>query len=147
MVFDSEEEAKKIYNKIISGIEFEKVTGRYLVRTYIRQKNGNFKASPITFPENKKPVFAEKACKMKLKEVSEPFSFIDENGQNKYALIKCVNILPEKQLTYEEAKKTIEEKFKNFYRNKLEKETEKKLAEKYHPKYYYDVLEEIISKE
>ena len=82
---------------------------------------------------------------MKLNEVSEPVKFIDENGQTKYAVLKCKYIQPEKQLTFDEAKETIDEEFKNFYRNKLEKEIEQKLAEKYHPKYYYDVVSKMIS--
>ena len=81
---------------------------------------------------------------MKLNEVSGPVVFT-EDGQTKYAILKCKYIRPEKQLTYEEAKKTINEEYKNFYREKLRNEIKKKLAEKYHPKYYYDVVEKMIS--
>ena len=84
---------------------------------------------------------------MKLNEVSEPVKFIDEGGQTKYAVLKCKDIQPEKQLTFNEARKTIDEEFRNFYRIKLEKEIEQKLAEKYHPKYYYDAIAKMISSE
>ena len=141
MFFNTEKEAKEIYNKIQSGIEYEKVTGRFFVKTYDRERNGEFKS----LMRNEKPIFAEKAFKMKLNEVSEPVKFIDEDGQTKYAVLKCKYIRPEKQLTYEDTKKTIGEEFKKFYREKLEQEIKKKLAEKYHPKYYYDVVEKIIS--
>ncbi len=82
---------------------------------------------------------------MKLNEVSEPVEFTDVDGQTKYAIVKCKYIRPEKQLTYEEAKKTIDEEFKNFYREKLQNEIKKMLAEKYQPRYYYDVVERMIS--
>ena len=141
MVFNNEEDAKKASDKIKSGTEFEKVTGRFFVKTYFKERDGELK----TYRGNEKPVFAEKAFKMKLGEVSEPTEFTDIDGKTKYAILKCKYIRPEKQLTYEEAKMTIDEEYKNFYREKLENEIKKKLAEKYHPKYYYDVVEKMIS--
>ncbi len=140
MVFNNEEDAKKASDKIKSGTKFEKVTGRFLVKTYVKERDGELK----TYRGNEKPIFAEKAFKMKLNEVSGPVVFT-EDGQTKYAILKCKYIRPEKQLTYEEAKKTINEEYKNFYREKLRNEIKKKLAEKYHPKYYYDVVEKMIS--
>ena len=140
MVFNNQKDAKQASDKITSGTEFEKVTGRFFVYTYDRERDGEFK----TFGGREKPIFAEKAFTMKLNEVSEPVEFTDEAGQTKYAILKSKYIRPEKQLTYEEAKKTIDEEFKNFYREKLENEIKKKLAEKYHPKYNYDVVEKMI---
>ncbi|HTX20005.1 MAG TPA: peptidyl-prolyl cis-trans isomerase [Bacteroidota bacterium] len=141
MVFGNQGDAKQASAKIKSGTEFEKVTGRYLVETYDRQRDGEFK----TFGGREKPIFAPKAFTMKLNEVSEPVEFTDEGGQTKYAILKCNYARPAKQLTYEEAKKTIDEEFKNFYRDTLENAIKRKLADQYHAKYYYDVVEKMIS--
>ena len=141
MYFNNLNDAQKVYDKIKSGTEFEKVTGRFFVKTYVRERNGEFK----TLMKGEKPIFAEKGFKMKLGEVSEPVKFVDEDGQTKYAVLKCKYTQPEKQLTFDEAKKTIDREFKDFYRKKLETEVEKRLAEKYHPKYYYDVVSKMIS--
>ena len=141
MVFDNFDDAEKVYKKIKSGTEFEKVTGRFFVKTYVKERDGKFRS----LKEGEKPIFAEKAFKMKLGEVSEPVKFTDEGGQTKYAVLKSKYIRPEKQLTYDEAKETIDEDFKNFYRKKLEEKIKEMLAEKYHPKYYYDVVSKMIS--
>lgn len=141
MLFDNQVEAKNVYEKINSGVEFEKVTGRYFVKSYIKERDGKLK----TYLGIEQPIFAQKGFNMKLDEVSAPINFIDENEQTKYAVLKCKNIRAEKQLTYDEAKNIINEKFKNYYRVKIENEIEKKLTEKYHPKYYYDVLSKMIS--
>ena len=141
MIFETEEAAKKVYNEITSGIEFEKVTGRFLVKTFIKERDGELKA----FNKIDKPVFAKEGFEMKLDEVSRPVKFVDEDQQIKYAVLKCKNVRPEKQLTYDEAKNIIDEEFKNYYRAKLEDEIEKRLTEKYHPKYYYDVISKMIS--
>jgi parvulin-like peptidyl-prolyl isomerase len=142
MYFNNAEDANKAYDKIKSGTKFEKVTRDFFVKTYIKERDGELK----TYRGNEKPIFAEKAFKMKSKEVSAPVKFVDEDGKTKYAILKCYYIRPEKQLTYDEAKKTIlDEEFKNYYKNKLEKEIEDRLAEKYQPKYYYDVLSKLIS--
>lgn len=141
MVFENEEDAKKVYDKIKSGAEFEKVTGRFFVKTYIKERGGELRA----FMGSEKPVFAGKAFEMKLNEVSEPVQFVDEDGLAKYAVLKCKNIRPEKQLTYDEAKGILDDEFKNFYRKKIESEIEKRLAQRYNPKYYYDVLPKMIS--
>lgn len=143
MVYDNLEDAKEVYKKIKSGTEFEKITGRFYVKTYIKESDGKLKSLII----GQKPIFAEKAFKMKLGEVSEPIQFVDEDGVTKYVVLKCKNIRPEKYLTYEESKRIINEEFRKYYREKLKSENEKQLIEKYHPKYYYDEVNKLISAE
>lgn len=142
MYFNNEEDAQKAYDKIKSGTKFEKVTGDFYVKTYVKERDGELK----TYRGKEKPIFAKEGFKMKLNEVSGPVKFVDKDGKTKYAILKCHHIRPAKQLTFDEAKKTIlVEEFKDYYRKKIEEEVQKKLAEKYHPKYYYDALSEMIS--
>ena len=80
-------------------------------------------------------------------QVRGPVQFNDENNQSKYAVIKCYFIRPEKQLTYNDVKNTIKEDFKNFHRQKIEKELEVELRNKYKPEVNEKLLSKVISAE
>ena len=141
MVFPNKDEAEKALEKIKQGTPFEKISGSYLVKTYIKDRNGEIK----TFRNNDKPVFGEVSFKMKESEVSGPIKFEDASNQTKYAVLKCYHIRPEKQLTFEDVKNTIAKDFRDYYREKIEQEVEKKLMDKYHPVINEDVLANLIS--
>ena len=141
MIFPTKEDAEKASVKINSGTPFEKVTGTYLVRTYIKERNGEIKS----YLSDEKPILGKAVFEMKEAEVSGPVKFEDENNQFKYALIKCYHIRPEKQLTFNDVKSSITEDFKNYYRNQIEKEIEERLKSKYHPVINEEVLAKIIS--
>jgi hypothetical protein len=141
MVFPAKEDAEKAWVKINSGTHFEKVTGSYLVNTYIKERNGEIKS----YLNDEKPIFGKTAFQMKESEISDPVNFEDKDGELKYAIIKCHNIRPEKQLTFNDVKSSITEDFKNYYRQKIEKEIEEGLKSKYHPVINEEVLAKIIS--
>ena len=141
MVFSNKDEAENASEKIKSGISFEKVRGSYLVKTYIKERNGEIKS----YLNDEKPVFGEVAFKMKELEVSAPVKFEDEDNQTRYAILKCYHIRPEKQLTFDDVKNSITEDFKNYYKKKIEKETEERLKNKYHPEIFEDVLTKLLS--
>jgi hypothetical protein len=141
MVFPNKDEAENAFTKIKQGIPFEKVKGSYLVKTYLKERNGEIK----TFPNVEKPVFGEIAFKMKQSEVSAPIKFEDENNQIKYAILKCYYIRPEKQLTFDDVKNSIANDFRNYYREKISKDVEQKLKDKYHPEIFEDVLTKALS--
>ena len=141
MVFPTKEDAEKASVKINSGTPFEKVTGTYLVRTYIKERNGEIKS----YLSDEKPILGKAVFEMKEAEVSGPVKFEDENNQFKHAVIKCYHIRPEKQLTFNDVKSSITEDFKNYYRNQIEKEIEERLKSKYHPVINEEVLAKIIS--
>jgi parvulin-like peptidyl-prolyl isomerase len=143
MVFPAREDAEQASAKINSGTPFEKITGSYLVKTYIKERDGEIKS----YINDEKPIFGKVAFEMKESEVSGPIEFEDENNQIKYAIIKCYNIRPEKQLTFTDVKNSITEDFKNYYREKIEKEIEERLRSKYHPVIYEEVLARVISSE
>jgi len=141
LVFSSEDDAENAWSKINEGTPFEKVTGSYLVKTYIKERNGEFK----TYLGDEKPIFAEVAFKMKESEISKPVEFLDESGQPGYAILKCYSFRPEKQLTFDDVTNTIVEDFKDYYRQKISKEVEERLKNKYQPEINEVVLEKLIS--
>jgi len=143
MAFPFQKDAENALGKINEGTPFEKVTGNYLVKTYIKERNGEIKS----FLTDEKPTFGKVGFTMNESEVSGPIKFEDENGQVKYAVIKCYHIRPEKQLTFNDVKNTISEDFKSYHRKIIEKETEEKLKSKYHPVINEEVLAKIISPE
>ncbi len=141
MVFPTKTEAEKAASKIKDGTPFEKVTGSYLVKTYIKDRNGEIKS----FINNEKPTFSKVGFEMKESEVSNIISFEDESGQTKFAIIKCYHIRPEKQLTYDDVRNSITEDFKNYHRNVIAKEVEERLKTKYKPVINEEVLAKLIS--
>ena len=141
MVFPNKDEAENASEKIKRGTPFEKVTGRYFVKTYIKERNGEIKLYLI----DERPVFGKEAFKMKESEVSAPVKFEDENNQTKYAILKCYHIRPEKQLTFDDVKNSITEDFKNYHRKKINKAIEERLKNKYHPVINEEALAKIIS--
>ena len=141
MVFPNKDEAENASEKIKRGIPFEKVKGRYLVKTYIKERNGEIKS----YLNNKEPIFGEMAFKMKELEVSAPVKYVDEDNQTKYAILKCYHIRPEKQLIFNDVQNSIAEDFKNYYRKKIGMEIREKLKNKYHPSIFEDVLKNKLS--
>ncbi|MFH1197819.1 MAG: peptidylprolyl isomerase [bacterium] len=143
MVLSTKDDADKVCAKINSGTPFEKVTGSYLVKTYIKERDGEIKS----FLSDEEPTFGKVAFEMKESEVSKPIEFQDENGQPKYAVVKCYRIRPEKQLTFDDVTDTITDDFKEFHRKKIGKEVEERLKNKYHPEINEEVLVKLISHE
>ncbi|MGK9477239.1 peptidylprolyl isomerase [Melioribacter sp. OK-6-Me] len=139
MVFTSKEEAEEAYKKINDGIPFEKVKSAYLVKTYIKERNGEIRS----LQKEEKPLFGKVAFTLNELEVTKPIEFTEEN-QKKYALIKCYKIRPEKQLTFEEAKGSVIEDYKNYHRNEIKQEVEKYLMKKYNPVVNEKVLKKLI---
>ncbi len=140
VVFTSKEEAEEAYKKINDGIPFEKVKGSYLVKTYTKERNGEIKS----LRKEEKPLFGKIAFTLKESEVTKPIEFTEEN-QKKYALIKCYKIRPEKQLTFEEAKDSVIEDYKNYHRNEIKQEVEKYLMKKYNPMVNEEVMKKLIN--
>ncbi|MGK9367807.1 peptidylprolyl isomerase [Melioribacter sp. Ez-97] len=139
MVFPTKEEADSAYRKIENGVPFEKVKSRYLVKTYIKDRSGEIKS----LRKDEKPVFGKVAFALNESQVAKPVEF-EENNKKSYALIKCYKIRPEKQLSFEEAKDKVVEDFKNYHRERIEKEIEEYLMNKYKPVIYEEALRKLI---
>jgi hypothetical protein len=141
MVFPTKDEADSASVKTKQGIPFEKVKGSYLVKTYIKERNGEINS----YLSDEKPVFGKVAFDMKESEVSDPIQFKNDNQQTEYAILKCYNIRREKQLTFDDVKKSISEDFRNYYRKIIEKEVEKRLKDKFQPEIFENVITNELS--
>jgi len=136
MIFPHKEKALEVTSKIKEGIPFEKITGRWLVKTYIRDRDGKIKS----YKSKEKPLLGETAFKLNLDEITGPIQYNDPEKGEQYAIIKCADIRPEKQLLFDDVKNTIGDDFKNFQRNKLRTELRANLWKKYDIEIYKDVL-------
>lgn len=127
--------------KLAEGIPFEKINNRILVRRIFRERNGNIKLEQSDVSEE----IGKAALNLNLGEVAGPFEFYDKERGKMYALIKCVFKNEEKQLTYDEVKSKIENDFKNYHRERIEKKVLKELERLYNTKIYYDRLDGCLS--
>ena len=130
------EKAIEVTGRIKGGTALEKIAGTWLVKTYIRDRDGNIK----TYKSKEKPLFGETAFKMNLNEIIGPIPYNDPEKGEQYAVIKCVNTRPEKQLSFDDVKNTIGDDFQSFQRKKLMAEIKAELWKKYNTKIYEDVL-------
>ena len=130
-------------NEINKGTPFEKTSNRLFVKTYVRDRDGNYES----FLSREKPYLADAGFKLGLNEVAGPVEFFDAEKGQQFAIIKCVGKVPQKQLTYDEVKNRIVEDYKNYYRQKISSEVEKQLKSKYDVEIYEDVLSKKLSTE
>jgi hypothetical protein len=136
MIFSDEREANEIMQKISDGTPFEKISGNWFVKTFIRDREGNSKS--YFSPE--KPFLGIAAFKLNLNETSGPVKYKDPEKGEQYAIIKCVNLRPEKQLLFDDVKNSIAEDFVKYQREKLMREAKDRLWKQYDIKIYKDVL-------
>jgi len=141
MPFAKNQDAEDAMQKIKNGTPFENISGRWLVKTYIKERDGTIKS----FRSTEKPQFGEKAFNMVENEVAGPLEYTDPEEGLQYAVIKVKHSRPERQLQYNDVKNTIAEDFNNYYRNKIKQKVEKLLWEKYDVQIYEDVLKERLS--
>ncbi len=127
--------------EINKGIPFEKISNSWYNKSFVREKDGELKSYFSTEP----PYLAKAAFKLNLNEVAGPIEYTDTSNVKNYAVIKCVNILPEKQLTYDDVKNKIKEKFIDYYREKISKEVDLQLRKKYKVEIFYNVLSNVLS--
>ena len=127
--------------EIKKGIPFEKISNSWFNKGFVREKDGKLKSYFSTEP----PYLAEAAFKLELNEVAGPIEYTDTSNVKNYAVIKCADILPEKQLTYEDVKNEIKEKFIDYYRNKISNEVDLRLKKKYKVEIFENVLSNALS--
>jgi len=127
--------------EIKKGIPFEKISNTWYNKGFVRKKDGKLKSYFSPEP----PYLAEAAFKLELNGVAGPIEYSDTANVKNYAVIKCDEIIPEKQLTYEDVKKNIKEEFKNYYRNKIANEVDLRLKKKYKVEIFGNVLENALS--
>lgn len=129
-------------NEIKNGTPFEKIKNAWLVKMFIRERDGSLKAYRTAGGD----YLAKAAFELSLNESAGPVEYDDPAKGKQFAVIKCFQIQPEKQLTFDEVKgKRIDEEFKNYYRKQISDEIDAKLKEKYKVEIMEKVLNSAIS--
>jgi hypothetical protein len=137
---DSVQAADEI-KKIKDGIPFEKISNRWFNKSFIRKRDGSLQS----YLSREKPYLAEAAFKLKLNEVAGPVEYYDPEKGKQFAVIKCSEVYPEKQLTYDEVKDRIAEEFTIYYRQKISNEIETALKKKYNVEIFENTLSQVLS--
>jgi len=141
MIFPEKNKADEVMQRISNGTPFEKISGRWLVKTFVRDRNGNIKL----YRSPQQHYLGEAAFELEEKETSGPIEYVDPEKGKQYAIIKCVHIRPEKQLLFDDVKNTIAEDFVKYQREKRTREVRETLWKKYNIKIYRDVLSEKLT--
>jgi parvulin-like peptidyl-prolyl isomerase len=136
LLYSDAEEARNQWQRIKEGAAFEDLADRWLVKSFVRSRDGNIDSHMST----EYPFLGETAFGMEVGEVQGPVEYSDPENGTQYAIIKCVARRPEKKLTYDEANTTIEQEFKKYNREKIETSIRKQLWNKYSVRVYPDAL-------
>jgi hypothetical protein len=143
MIFPDENQAQEVMQKIKAGTPFEKMSGKYLVKTFILEHDGKIKS----YLSNEEPFLGETAFKLNLNETTGPVKYHDPEKGEQYAVIKCINIRPEKQLSFDDVKKTIVADYSNYNREIMMKKVRDQLWKKYDVEIFEDVISKKINLE
>ena len=136
-VYSDSAKAAADINEIKKGTPFEKVSNAWLVKMFIRERDGSLKAYRTAGGD----YLAKAAFALDLNESAGPVAYEDSTGSKQFAVLKCFKIEPEKQLTYDDIKgERIEEEFKNYYRQKISDDIIAKLKKKYKVEIFENVL-------
>ncbi len=141
-IYSDSAKAAADINEIGKGTPFEKVSDAWLDKIFIRERDGSLKAYRTAGGD----YLAKAAFKLSLNESAGPIEYYDSTEGKQFAVIKCVQIYPEKQLTYDDVKgKKIDEEFTNYYRQKISDEVNARLKKKYRVEIFEKVLSEAIA--
>ncbi len=129
-------------NEIRKGTPFEKVSDAWLIKIFIRERDGRLKA----YRTDGGDYLAKAANNLSLNESVGPIEYDDSTNGKQFAVIKCFQIEQEKQLTYDDVKgKRVEEEFKTYYRKQISDEVDAELKKKYGVEIFENVLSEAIA--
>ena len=141
-IYSDSAKAAADINEIKKGTPFEKVKDSWLVKMFIRERDGSLKA----YRTDGGDYLAKAAFELKLNECAGPIEYNDSTKGKQFAAIKCFQIQPEKQLTYDDVKgNKVEEEFKDYYRKKISDEINVELKKKYNVEIFENVLSEAIA--
>jgi len=136
VIDSSKSTIEKMKQKLDQNVPFEKLASAIDVKTFIRTRDGRI----VSFFSIEPPYLGEAAFRLKLSETAGPIEYVDSVGGKRYALIKCMAIQEEKQLTYKDVQETIAKQFADFHREKLFAATDEHLRKKYPVTIYNDVI-------
>jgi parvulin-like peptidyl-prolyl isomerase len=126
-----------LWQKYVLGTPFEKLASKWFVKSFARYRSEDTVRSYLS---NEPPFLGKFAFSLKLNEVKGPIEYYDPSHGEQYAIIKCVERSPQKQLTLDEARKKIPDDFRKYEWTKINNETIARLKQKYGFKVYEAVL-------
>ncbi len=136
MIYSDEQKANDVMHVITNGTPFEKISGRWFVKTFLRNRNGGIES----YLSQEPPYLANAAFNLDLNETAGPVKYEDPEKGEQFAVIKCVNIQPEKQLLYDDVKESIAEDYFKYHKEKRMRKVNKQLWKKYNVKIFEDVI-------
>ena len=127
MVYPDEMTANQVMQQISDGTPFEKISGRWLVKSFIRNRNGSIES--YLSPEE--PFLGKAAIDLNPGDVAGPIKYTDPEQGDLYAIIKCVQLRPEKQLYFDDVKNSIANDYINYQKAILRDKVTAQLEKKY----------------
>ncbi len=141
-IYSDSAKAAADMNEIRSGTPFEKVSDTWWVKMFIRERDGQLKAYRTPGGD----YLAKAAFTLNLNESAGPIEYYDSTKGKQFAVIKCFQIQPEKQLTFDDVKgQRIKEEFKNYYRQQISDKIDATLRKKYGVEIFENVLSQAIT--
>ena len=141
-IYSDSAKAAADINEIRKGTPFEKVSDSWLVKMFIRERDGQLKA----YRTEGGDYLAKAAMSLSLNESAGPIEYDDSTKGKQFAVIKCFQVEPEKQLTYDDVQgNKIEEEFKKYYRQEISDEVDAGLKKKYDVVIFENVLSGAIA--
>jgi len=141
-VYSDSVKAAADIGEIRKGTPFEKVSDAWLVKMFIRERDGRLKAYRTSGGD----YLAKAAFTLSLGESAGPIAYDDSTEGKRFAVIKCFQVEPEKQLTYDDVKgNRIEEEYANYYRQEISAEVDAGLRKKHGVEIFEDVLSKAIA--
>ncbi len=141
MIYPDKSEAGKIWAKIQAGTPFEEAGNRWAVKTFIKDRNGQIKS----YLSKEPPYLGEAAFTLQESEVDGIIEYTDPEKGPQYAVIKCARRTPEKQLSYADVQKSIADDFAKYHRERISREVNQNLRDKYRIKVYDNVLTDALA--
>lgn len=141
MVYPDKSEAEKTWAKIQAGTSFEEAGNRWFVKTFIKDRDGQIKS----YLSKEPPYLGQAAFKLQESEVDGIIEYTDPEKGPQYAVIKCAKRTPEKQLSYADVQKSIADDFTKYHRDRISREVNQNLRNKYRIKVYDNVLTEALA--
>lgn len=142
IVRPDEDAAAALLEKVKSGVPWEEVSSRRLIRSFQRTREGEI----VTLFSREPPYLGEIAFEMKPDEVAGPFAYDDDKDGPQYAVVRVTRRLEERQLSFDEVRERVAEAYAEHHEARLAKEVIDELRTRYEVVVRQDVLNELIHK-
>lgn len=140
-IFSDKAGADQVWAQIQQGKTFHELIKSYLVKTFIKTRDGQVRS----FLTDETPFLGEAAFRLQESQTDGVIEYNDPEKGAQFAIIKCTNVRPEKQLTFTDVQNTIHDEYRKFTRAQIETQVERELLNTWPAKIYPDVLQKNIA--